>query len=82
MNDVANLLDQLGRQTVRDRLGVSSAALSNAVRDGVMPSRWYLVVSVLCGETGCECPQHLFAFADDQKSVEDAIGFNSVGDAA
>lgn len=62
MMTVSEVCDVLGRKKIENRLGVSKAAISNAVSDGVFPSAWYGVISGMCGEKGIDCPLPIFSF--------------------
>lgn len=60
MMNVLDLFDALGRDTVRERLGVSPSQLSNAVSGNSMPSSWYVCIRSMCDEVGIDCPDGLF----------------------
>ncbi|MFC4731761.1 hypothetical protein [Salipiger abyssi] len=62
MMTVSDICDALGRKKMESRLGVSKAAISNAVSDGVFPSAWYEVISDMCREHRIECPTPIFNF--------------------
>jgi hypothetical protein len=50
----------IGRGKLADALRVGRPAISNALRQGVFPARWYRVVKSLADEAGVECPDSLF----------------------
>lgn len=62
MKTVADICDALGRKNMEVRLGVSKAAISNAVSDGVFPAAWYAVISEMCVASEIECPLPNFSF--------------------
>jgi hypothetical protein len=72
MDKTSDICDALGRKEMGQRLGVSRAAIANAVTDGRFPSRWYKVISRMCEESNRDCPMQLFNFADESLSGEDA----------
>jgi len=62
METVEQICDQIGRRPLADALGVSKAAITNAISENKLPPRWYRVVSVLCKDQGINCNDELFAF--------------------
>jgi len=72
MIKISDICDALGRKEMGARLGVSKAAIGNAVSDGKFPSRWYKVISHMCADADIECPMSLFNFADESVASEDA----------
>tara|TARA_Y100000766_G_C18471096_1_gene395247 strand:+ start:214 stop:459 length:246 start_codon:yes stop_codon:yes gene_type:complete len=74
MSEISVICDALGRKEIGRRLGVSKAAVANAVSDGRFPSRWYKVISRMCADQGVGCPLSAFNFADESIPVpsEDA----------
>lgn len=72
MSKISDICDTLGRKEMGHRLGVSRAAIANAVADEKFPSRWYMVISRMCTDANIECPMVLFNFADESITGEDA----------
>lgn len=62
MEKISDICDALGRKEMGLRLGVSKAAIANAVSDGKFPARWYSVISAMCAEVGVDCSETLFGF--------------------
>lgn len=70
MDDVSSICRTIGRKEMEARLGVSKAAIANAVAQGRFPARWYIVVREMCAESGIVCPDAAFSFA--KPNTEDA----------
>lgn len=68
---VADICDAIGRGLIAATLEVRKSAVSNAVSENRFPSKWYLVIKVLCAEHSMECPEDLFAF--DRLSAESPV---------
>jgi hypothetical protein len=62
MVTVSEICDALGRKEIERQLGVSKAAVSNAVSKGFFAASWYAVISDMCGYQGIACPNDLFSF--------------------
>ncbi|NNV47298.1 hypothetical protein GTF97_07910 [Roseobacter sp. HKCCD8767] len=62
MTDAEIICDKLGRHILIESLGVSKAALSNALTAGVFPSRWFSVVKRECEKRDIPCPDAAFSF--------------------
>ncbi len=72
MSKISDICDALGRKEMGRRLGVSKAAIANAVADGKFPSRWYKIISRMCADAEIECPMRLFNFADETATSDAA----------
>ncbi|MGI3165524.1 hypothetical protein [Pseudooceanicola sp. 200-1SW] len=70
MDDISYICQEIGRKEMEARLGVSKAAIANAVAQGRFPARWYLVVREMCAEKDIVCPDGVFSFA--KPTAEDA----------
>ena len=62
MSTVEEICDKVGRVNLAARLGVTKAAITNAISDDVFPSRWYRVVKEECNAFGINCPIDIFGF--------------------
>jgi len=62
MNTARDICKVLSRGELQKKLGVTPPAVSNALKKGVFPSRWYLVMDRMCSEAGVNCPRSLFDF--------------------
>ena len=62
MVSVSEICDALGRKHIEAELGVTKAAISNAVAEGVFPAAWYGVIFDMCATRGVECQRELFSF--------------------
>lgn len=60
---VREVVDLLGSATVQASVSVSRQQVSNAVREDVMPARWFDAIEHLCRIEGIPCPRSLFNFA-------------------
>lgn len=60
MSRVSEICSKVGRGRIADALGVSKAAVSNAVADNKFPASWYPGVRDLCAEAKVNCPEGLF----------------------
>ncbi|WP_028957976.1 hypothetical protein [Sulfitobacter sp. 20_GPM-1509m] len=72
MSEILFICDALGRKEMGHRLGVSKAAIANAVADGRFPSRWYKVISNMSADAKIDCPMKLFNFAEESVASSDA----------
>lgn len=63
MMSVSEIVGAVGRGSLRDKLGVGDAAISNAISRGVFPARWWGVLKAECDTIGIECPLEAFSFA-------------------
>lgn len=62
MSNVRHIIDSLGRDTIRERLGVSTQSISDAIREDRFPARWYAEIAAMGSDAGLEIPLALFAF--------------------
>jgi len=62
MTSVSDICEAVGRKKIERSLGVSRAAISNAVSEGKFPPGWYGVMRKLCKQARVECPMDLFKF--------------------
>lgn len=60
MKTVADISEQLGRRDMERELGVTRAAIANAVSDGKFPASWYGIISSMCAEREIDCPLDAF----------------------
>ena len=65
MTTVFEIVDAVGRANLRDKLGVSDTAISNALSRKRFPSKWYRLVNSECLSLGVECPMDLFSFSQE-----------------
>jgi len=65
METVEHIASVVGRDVLASRLGVGKTAISNAIKAGKFPARWFRVVKDLTEEHGINCPEDLFAFAKE-----------------
>lgn len=56
MTTPAIIIDSIGVQRLRAKLGVGATAVINAKKMPLLPGRWYAPVKELCAEDGRECP--------------------------
>lgn len=70
MSDVSTICDTIGRDAIMRRLGVSKAAVSNAVTAGKFPASWYASISAMCAASNVDCPLGVFSFRDPQTQSE------------
>jgi hypothetical protein len=75
MMTVSEICAALGRKEMERFLGVSKAAVSNAVGNGEFPASWYDVIEVECAKRGIACDRSLFAFRQtaDLQEEEDSV---------
>lgn len=50
----------VGRKRFEAEVGVKTQVVTRAIRDGLMPARWFLSVRRLCNDLGVMTPEHLF----------------------
>lgn len=60
MSTPASLIESIGVQRLRAKLGVGETAILNAKRKPLLPGRWYAPVKELREEDGADCPIELF----------------------
>lgn len=61
MTKTADILDALGRDVVRESLGLTPSSLTDATREGALfPARWYGPMKKLADEKGIALPMGLF----------------------
>lgn len=56
----ADIIDCLGRDVIRQRLGLTPSSMSDAVREGKFPARWYGPMCEIAAEQGVDLPMSLF----------------------
>lgn len=56
------IADRIGRVELASAVGVSKAAVSNAVVTNRFPASWYAVIKDICNTAGIECPLCAFNF--------------------
>jgi hypothetical protein len=61
MSNVKSTVSALGRARIAREVGVTVAAVGNAIAEGRFPASWYGVVSKLCADASIECPLTIFA---------------------
>jgi hypothetical protein len=64
MMTVERICDELGRKNLALSLGVSKAAISNAIAAERFSARWYRIVSTMCEDSEIDCPKDLFGFIE------------------
>lgn len=69
MNDIENICNEIGRQTLVEELSVTKAAISNAISNGRFPPRWVSVVRHECDKKGIDCPDELFGIIPASSKV-------------
>lgn len=57
---VGQFIQFVGRKRFEAELGVKTQVVTRAIRDDLMPARWFLSVRGLCNELGVMTPEHLF----------------------
>lgn len=62
-------LEKAGRQRFRKAIGRSEQLMTRAVRDGLMPSGWFIDVRNWCVTNKIDVPEHLFRWAKGSKCV-------------
>ena len=62
MMTVEQIYDEVGRDVLMQRLGVSKSAMTNAIAAGKFPAGWFRIIRIACEEVGVGCPEHLFNF--------------------
>lgn len=75
MTAVSDIISAIGRTKLREKLGVTDSAISNALARSVFPPKWYRIVKEECEEVDAECPLDLFGFmgpVDHPDAGEDA----------
>lgn len=72
MMTVDKICDQIGRKKMTGALGITRAAISNAVSEGVFPSSWYEAIKGECDRLGVDCPTDLFSFKRSSNSAAPA----------
>lgn len=70
-SSVEKICDAIGRKNLIAKLGISKAAIANAVSAGHFPTRWYQVVKQECEGLGIACPDELFNFIGTLKNSQD-----------
>lgn len=66
MNDASEIVNEIGRSHLAGLLGVVETSISNSVKKGKFPARWYKVVSEECSARGMDCPFSLFSFTGSE----------------
>ena len=75
MITVEQIVAAVGRKKLRDGLGVSDTAISNASARKAFPAKWYVVTREMCELHGVECPVGLFSFIQTPSpSLDGSIG--------
>ena len=62
MMTVEQIYDEVGRDVLMQRLGVSKSAMTNAIAAGKFPAGWFRIIRIACEEAEVRCPEHLFNF--------------------
>lgn len=62
MASVSEIVAAVGRANLREKLGVSDTAISNALSRKVFPPKWYRLLKSECEAINVDCPMDLFSF--------------------
>lgn len=62
MSEIQIICDRVGRKAISDAVGVSKAAVTNALSDGRFPASWYPAVKCVCDRAGVGCEMRLFSW--------------------
>ena len=62
MSKIRAIVEQVGRDAIIKRVGVTSPAITNAINEDMFPAAWFEEMESLCAEDGVICPRSLFAF--------------------
>lgn len=73
MQTVEHICDKVGRIKLKDRLGVSKSAVTNAIANDRFPARWVEVVRSECKSLGIECPDELFGIIPAKQAERTAV---------
>jgi hypothetical protein len=74
MTTARDIVETLGRERVRLRLGVGRPALSNAISSGEFPASWYQIIKELAAEGDVETLVPLCLFRWKQASQKRGEG--------
>ncbi|WP_306150619.1 hypothetical protein [Roseovarius sp. MMSF_3281] len=72
MMTVSEICTTIGRKELERALGVSKAAISNAVSNEAFPPSWFDVIEAECAKRDINCDRSLFAFRRAPHAPEDA----------
>ncbi len=61
-------ISRLGRKRLITALGISTAQISNCIKDERFPAHWFDVMDRMASRDGWEIPRQLFSW----KQIEDA----------
>jgi hypothetical protein len=64
MQTVEKISDEIGRKRLAALIGVGRSAVTNAIKDGVFPASWFVVVSRECEAAKIDCPLSAFNFKE------------------
>lgn len=57
---IRDLITQIGRAHLRERLSVENNTISMAIGRGRLPATWFAVITEECADRGISCPPELF----------------------
>ncbi|KQI66948.1 hypothetical protein AN189_17985 [Loktanella sp. 3ANDIMAR09] len=67
MKNVSDIVAAIGRSHLREVIGVTDTAISNALSKGAFPPGWYRIIKLECAAKQVSCPLDLFAFKPHAK---------------
>ncbi len=59
MKTARDIIEQVGRDAIKDRFGVQDRVIRHNIARGVLPSDWY---AALCEMAGQDLPRDAFSF--------------------
>jgi hypothetical protein len=70
MNNIREIVKDIGREALCDELGCGSTAISNAITRGTFPPSWRKIISGLAKKKGVEISDDLFNWRQPQPKGE------------
>jgi sialic acid synthase SpsE len=67
MNTARKIINELGRASVGEAVGLGEKSISRAAVDGSFPASWYAALKKLCDQNGIECPVSAFNMRQSPK---------------
>ncbi len=66
MQTTADIVHAIGRDSLQRRLRLSPQSVSDAIRDGKFPARWFGPMEPLAAEKGIPLPRDLFHWREGE----------------
>jgi len=64
MSELRHLLQTIGRKNITDRIGCTTAAVTNAIAKDELPPSWYPTIQRLAFDAGIVVPEGYYRWAN------------------